>query len=123
DHPLDYARFEGTIPAGEYGGGTVLIWDRGTYDNITEKDDGRRPLAQALKEGHVLVRLHGEKLAGGYALQRIDREKGHWLLVKMDDDAADARRNPVSTQPKSVASGRTLNQIAKDSETGTKDAE
>lgn len=114
DHPLDYAEFEGTIPKDSYGGGTVLIWDRGTYDNITEKDDGLRPLAKALEQGHALVRLHGEKLTGGYALQRIDDEKGHWLLIKMDDEGADARRNPVSTQPKSVATGRTLKQIAQD---------
>ncbi len=114
DHPLDYAEFEGTIPKDSYGGGTVLIWDRGTYENITEKDDGLRPLAKALEQGHALVRLYGEKLAGGYALQRIDDEKGHWLLIKMDDEGADARRNPVSTQPESVATGRTLKQIAQD---------
>lgn len=114
DHPLDYAQFEGTIPEGEYGAGTVLIWDRGTYENITEKEDGTRPMAKALAAGHVLVRLDGEKLQGGYALQRIDDDKRQWLLVKMDDDAADARRNPVSTEPDSVASDRSLNDIAAD---------
>lgn len=114
DHPLDYAGFEGVIPEGEYGGGTVLIWDRGTYENITEKDGGVRPMARALAEGHVLVRLHGEKIGGGYALQRIDDDKDQWLLIKMDDDAADARRNPVSTQPDSVATGRGLDEIAQE---------
>ncbi|MXN66680.1 DNA ligase [Stappia sp. GBMRC 2046] len=112
DHPLEYAEFEGTIPKEEYGGGTVLIWDRGTYENITRKDGDRRPMDEALASGHALFRLKGEKLAGGYALQRIDDDKGHWLLVKMDDDEADARRNPVSTEPESVVSGRTLEEIA-----------
>ncbi|NRG18265.1 DNA ligase [Rhizobiales bacterium] len=112
DHPLEYAEFEGTIPEGEYGAGTVLIWDRGTYQNITWKDDNLKPMDKALGSGHALFRLKGEKLSGGYALQRIDDDEGHWLLVKMDDDEADARRNPVSTEPESVVSGRTLEEIA-----------
>ncbi|GGD27863.1 DNA polymerase ligase N-terminal domain-containing protein [Sinisalibacter lacisalsi] len=114
DHPLDYASFEGVIPKDEYGGGTVLIWDRGSYENITEKDDGLRPMPEALASGHVLVRLSGSKIRGGYALQRIDDDKDQWLLIKMDDDEADARRNPVSTEPESVASGRDLDEIEKD---------
>ncbi|MBA5777550.1 DNA ligase [Stappia sp. F7233] len=114
DHPLDYAEFEGIIPKEEYGGGTVLIWDRGPYENITWKNDDLMPMEEALAAGHVLVRLKGRKLAGGYALQRIDDEKGQWLLVKMDDEEADARRNPVSTEPKSVVSGRTLEDIAEE---------
>lgn len=113
DHPLDYAGFEGVIPEGEYGAGTVLVWDRGRFENITGKDDGLRPLAEALEAGHVLVRLHGEKIRGGYALQRIDAPEDQWLLVKMDDEDADARRNPVSTEPRSVLSGRTLSDVAK----------
>jgi DNA ligase D-like protein (predicted 3'-phosphoesterase) len=114
DHPLDYAAFEGVIPAGDYGGGTVLIWDRGTYENITVKEDGLRPMDEALAEGHALVRLDGEKISGGYALQRIDDDKDQWLLIKMDDEDADARRNPVSTEPDSVVSGRSIDGIAKD---------
>jgi DNA ligase D-like protein (predicted 3'-phosphoesterase) len=114
DHPLDYAGFEGVIPEDEYGGGTVLIWDRGGYDNITGKAEGLRPMADAVEDGHVLVRLHGEKLRGGYALQRIDKDKDQWLLVKMDDGDADARRNPVSTEPRSVETGRDLDEIAQD---------
>ncbi|MGF1612220.1 MAG: DNA polymerase ligase N-terminal domain-containing protein [Kiloniellales bacterium] len=115
DHPIDYADFEGVIPEGEYGGGTVLVWDRGTYENITEKDGEVTPTAQALRQGHVLVYLHGKKLTGGYALQRVGKGKDtRWLLVKMDDEEADARRNPVSSEPKSVLSGRTINQIARE---------
>ncbi|MCR9110031.1 MAG: DNA ligase [Rhodobacteraceae bacterium] len=116
DHPLDYAGFEGVIPEGEYGGGTVLIWDRGIYNNITKEEDGLRPMRDALDEGHVLVQLHGEKIRGGYALQRIDDDKDKWLLVKMDDDDADARRNPVSTEPLSVQSGRDLDDVKEDGE-------
>jgi len=118
DHPLDYADFEGVIPQGQYGSGTVLIWDRGTYRNITEKDQGLCPLQQALEEGHALVWLEGRKLTGGYALQRIDAGKGHWLLIKMNDEDADARRNPVSSEPDSVATGRSLKEIASDAANG-----
>lgn len=115
DHPLDYADFEGVIPEDQYGGGTVLMWDRGAYENITEKDDEVVPMSKALDQGHALFWLHGKKLTGGYALQRTDKGKdAQWLLVKMDDDEADARRNPVSTEPKSVRSGRTIEEIAED---------
>jgi len=112
DHPLEYADFEGVIPAGEYGAGPVLIWDRGSYRNRSEKDGQRRSMADALDDGHAIVELHGEKLQGGYALQRIgEGDEVRWLLVKTDDEHADARRNPVSTQTKSVVSGRTLDEI------------
>lgn len=113
DHPLDYAEFEGVIPAGEYGGGAVLIWDRGSYRNITEKDGRAQDLAAAIECGHVLVWLEGKKITGGYALQRMgDADDADWLLIKMDDEKADARRNPVSTEPRSVVSGRTIDEIA-----------
>jgi DNA ligase D-like protein (predicted 3'-phosphoesterase) len=112
DHPLEYASFEGVIPEDQYGGGTVLVWDHGYYENITEKDDETIPISEALKQGHALIRLFGEKLCGGYALQRTGKdEDARWLLVKMDDDQADARRNPVSTQPNSVLTGRTIEEI------------
>src|SRR6056297_3504718 len=70
DHPLEYADFEGVIPEGEYGAGTVMIWDRGAFRNITEKDGELQPLEQALDNGHLLVELDGEKISGGYALHR-----------------------------------------------------
>lgn len=112
DHPLDYADFEGVIPEGEYGGGTVLVWDRGPYDNLTEKDGEPVPMAEAIQKGHVAVRLHGEKLKGGWALHRTGSgSDANWLLIKMRDEAADARRRPTSTQPRSVKSGRTLAEI------------
>lgn len=114
DHPLDYGDFEGVIPESHYGAGAVMVWDRGTYDNITEKDEGTVPIEKALEHGHALVFLHGEKLTGGYALQRTSKGRDErWLLIKMDDEEADARRNPVSTEPKSVLSGRTIEEIAR----------
>jgi DNA ligase D-like protein (predicted 3'-phosphoesterase) len=114
DHPMAYADFEGVIPEGEYGAGTVLIWDAGAYENITKKDGEVLAVPDALANGHLLIRLHGEKISGGYALQRIgEGEEERWLLIKMDDEDADARRNPVSTQPRSVKSGRTIAEIAR----------
>ena len=115
DHPIAYADFEGVIPAGEYGAGTVLVWDRGHFDNITEKDGETMDLAKAIGQGHVLIWLHGKKLDGGYALQRTGSgDDARWLLIKMDDSGADARRNPVSSEPKSVLSGRTMQEIARE---------
>ncbi|MFP4149030.1 MAG: DNA polymerase ligase N-terminal domain-containing protein [Nitriliruptoraceae bacterium] len=115
DHPVDYADFEGTIPEQEYGGGTVLVWDIGPYRNLTTDDDGEeRPVGAAAEHGHLEVWLEGEKLQGGYALThaKLGGQEGNWLLVKMDDDAADARRNPTSTEPRSVLSDRTIDEVA-----------
>ena len=103
DHPLEYVDFEGTIPSGQYGAGSVIVWDAGEFENLTET-----PIDQALDAGHVKVHLHGEKLGGAFALTRT-RMSGsgeNWLLVKVNDESADRRRNPVSTQPESVLSGR-----------------
>jgi DNA ligase D-like protein (predicted 3'-phosphoesterase) len=107
DHPLAYADFEGVIPEGEYGAGTVIVWDAGSYRNL-----GEEPVEQALEAGHAAVWLQGKKLRGGYALTRIGGGKRErWLLVKMEDEEADRRRNPVSTQPESVLSGKTVEQM------------
>lgn len=111
DHRVDYIHFEGVIPEDEYGAGTVMVWDTGTYENRTTDADGDEvPVTEAVEAGHVVVWLHGERLSGGYALTRSGDAR--WLLVKMDDDEADARRNPVSTEVDSVLSGRTLDEIA-----------
>jgi DNA ligase D-like protein (predicted 3'-phosphoesterase) len=115
DHPLSYAKFEGVIPKGEYGAGTVMVWDTGTYRNVTKKDDKKIPITKALKRGHVVVRLEGKKIKGGYALSRIaNGKKPRWLLVKMKDDKADARRKPIKSETKSALTGRTMQQIKKE---------
>jgi DNA ligase D-like protein (predicted 3'-phosphoesterase) len=113
DHPLDYVDFEGVIPEGEYGAGPVIVWDTGTYRNLTEKNGREVPVEDAVRNGHVKVWLEGRKLTGGYALTRTAVGKQErWILVKMDDEGADARRKPVNTQPESVLSGRTVEQLA-----------
>jgi DNA ligase D-like protein (predicted 3'-phosphoesterase) len=121
DHPLEYAEFEGVIPEDEYGGGTVLVWDAGFYRNLKTDDEGKEvPVKKQVEAGHVTIWLQGEKLTGGYALTRTSDGSGEdderWILVKMDDEEADARRNPASTEPESVLSGRTLDEIAEEEE-------
>jgi DNA ligase D-like protein (predicted 3'-phosphoesterase) len=113
DHPLDYADFEGVIAEGNYGAGAVIVWDAGSYRNLTERDGEEVPVEDALAHGHLSVWLEGEKLRGGYSLQRMrGGSKPQWLLVKRRDEAADARRRPTSTQPESVLSGRRVEEVA-----------
>ncbi|MFP4461977.1 MAG: DNA polymerase ligase N-terminal domain-containing protein [Thermotogota bacterium] len=109
DHPVDYADFEGTIPEGQYGAGVVIVWDKGTYENTSEKNDEKLSMEEAVEKGHITVTLHGKKLKGEFALIRTQGgENPKWLLMKKKDAEADARRNPVSTEPKSVLSGKTI---------------
>jgi bifunctional non-homologous end joining protein LigD len=85
DHPIEYASFEGTIPEGQYGAGTVVVWDAGSYQNRTQKDGLKITMAQALHSGHAAFWLEGKKLKGGYA---ITRTKRGWILVKIKDEMA-----------------------------------
>jgi DNA ligase D-like protein (predicted 3'-phosphoesterase) len=86
DHPLEYAGFEGTIPEGEYGAGTVEVWDIGTFRNMKSKNGEEVPPEKAIEDGHITFWLEGEKLNGGYALTRTGQGKEvRWLLVKMND--------------------------------------
>jgi DNA ligase D-like protein (predicted 3'-phosphoesterase) len=115
DHDLDYIDYEGKI--GERrSGGTVQVWDRGTYRNTSH--DKTRPVdaGEALERGRLSFWLDGEKLRGGFSLIRTRDYGGQdsWLLTKKADEAADARRRPTSTQNESVISGRTLDEIAAD---------
>tara|TARA_Y100001963_G_scaffold13506_1_gene16862 strand:- start:285 stop:896 length:612 start_codon:yes stop_codon:yes gene_type:complete len=115
DHPLDYADFEGVIPEGHYGAGTVMVWDQGGYRNLLADKNPPKTMAEGWRDGLLEVWLEGDKLRGGYALKRFrDGDKPQWLLIKMDDEQADARRNPVSTENRSVKSGRTLAGIARE---------
>ncbi|MGW7101855.1 DNA polymerase ligase N-terminal domain-containing protein [Streptomyces sp. NPDC054838] len=117
DHPLAYREFEGVIAEGEYGAGSVIIWDEGTYRNLSARKDGREiPFAQALAAGHASFWLDGHKLHGGYALTRF-RTSGSggreaWLLVKRADGRASAKGPPDPRRARSTRSGRTLRQTA-----------
>ncbi|MGI5405046.1 DNA polymerase ligase N-terminal domain-containing protein [Streptomyces sp. CA-135486] len=115
DHPLEYADFEGVIAEGEYGAGTVILWDEGTYRSTSEDRRGTEiPFAEALERGHAPFRLHGQKLHGGYALTRIRRGTGReaWLLVKKDDSRGARRGAPDPVRARSVRTRRTLRQVA-----------
>lgn len=115
DHPLSYGDFEGVIPEGEYGAGPVIVWDAGTYRNLSEEGGTEIPVEEAVDRGHVKVWLEGTKLRGGWSLRRtaIGRSaRAKWLLVKLRDEQADARRRPVSSQPESVLTGRTIEDVA-----------
>lgn len=110
DHPLDYGDFEGTIPKGQYGGGTVMIWDRGYWlSNDPER---------GFKKGDLKFALEGDKLHGGWVLVRMknDRNGGkrtNWLLIKHRDDyAREGKKNDILAEDRSVASGRTMDEIA-----------
>jgi DNA ligase D-like protein (predicted 3'-phosphoesterase) len=111
DHPLDYADFEGVIGSGNYGSGAVIVWDAGTYRNLDEQ----RTMAQALEAGHAKVWLAGEKLHGGWTLQRTGGgAKPQWLLIKRRDENAAAGPEVTITRPESVRSGRTVEEVAAD---------
>jgi len=114
DHPLEYEEYEGVIPRGEYGGGTVIVWDRGTYEPLSHDRKGRPvDFAESLEHGHATFRLHGEKLRGEYALTRFRTGKDEsWLLVKGSADHARRQGTPDPRRARSVRSGRTLAQVA-----------
>jgi bifunctional non-homologous end joining protein LigD len=110
DHPLDYGDFEGNIPKGEYGGGSVMLWDRGTFDLI-----GPESGAEQIARGDLKFELHGEKLKGTWALVHMkNRGKGNeWLIIKKKDDAAAAGWN-IEDLALSIKTGRTQEEIASD---------
>jgi DNA ligase D-like protein (predicted 3'-phosphoesterase) len=108
DHALGYGDFEGVIGRG-YGEGAVIVWDRGSWRPLDESESP----AQARERGHIAFWIDGQKLQGGWTLQRTrGGDKPQWLLIKRRDEGADARRNPVSTQPESALSGRTIEDVA-----------
>ena len=111
DHPIEYSTFEGTIPEGEYGAGTVLIWDRGHWFPEGDPHEG-------LKDGHLTFRLEGEKLKGLWHLVRMrgrpNQKKENWLLIKGHDEWERSPKDPdiLEQLPRSVVSGRTIEEIA-----------
>lgn len=113
DHPLEYAFFEGNIPPGQYGAGTVMVWDCGTFRNLTEKKGRPLSLEEGLVHGHLTLWLEGKKLRGTFSLTRFKlTPQENWLLVKKAD--AEARSSPdlLEEQPDSALSGRSLEEIA-----------
>ena len=114
DHPLEYGDFEGTIPEGQYGGGTVMLWDRGTWEPIGDAHEG-------LRDGALKFVVHGEKLKGRWMLvRRGGRKSGlderHWFLFKERDEFARTGTHITETEPRSVATGRDLDEIATQSD-------
>jgi len=109
DHPLSYGSFEGTIPKGEYGGGTVMLWDRGTWEAVGDPHAG-------LKKGHLSMILHGDRLKGGWDLVRMhgDDKRENWLLIKKDDREARKGANGefLDDLSFSVKTGRSMDEIA-----------
>ncbi len=112
DHPLDYRDFEGNIPAGQYGAGSVIVWDKGTY-TLAEGDDP----ADEIANGKIKFVLHGKKLHGIFALVKIKPREGEsgepWLLIKDRDEYSDPKYDPAD-HPESVKSGKTLGDVARD---------
>ena len=121
DHPLLYASFEGVIPQGQYGAGTVMVWDIGFYRLLGRGRQAvehgtageQEAVARGLEEGHVSIWLEGHKLRGGYSLTRMrDGRREQWLLVKIRDGEARTGGDPVRTEPDSILTGRSLREVA-----------
>ena len=120
DHPIDYNTFEGTIPKGEYGGGTVMLWDRGTYssDTAASSDEEEDVLREQLRKGDLKITFHGERLHGSFALIRMkysrdgsSSSKPQWLLIKHRDEYS-TTDDVVAENMTSVDTGRTMDEIA-----------
>jgi bifunctional non-homologous end joining protein LigD len=114
DHPLEYGDFEGTIPKGQYGGGTVMLWDRGTWEPVGDAGQG-------LLDGALKFVLHGQKLHGKWMIVRRGGKRGdpgerHWFLFKERDEFANPEEKITEAQPLSVATGRDLEEIAQQSD-------
>ena len=117
DHPMDYNSFEGTIPQGQYGGGTVMIWDRGTYTAEKAAEFGGSDadaVRDGLQRGDLKIRFHGERLTGSFVLVRTRTERGkpQWLLIKHRDESAERGSDVVAEYDTSIVSGKTMDEIA-----------
>lgn len=118
DHPYDYKDFEGIIPKGNYGAGTVIVWDHGTYEPLEKADnkqDQEKHLLKDLKSGSLKFKLNGEKIKGEFALVKTkSMEENAWLLIKHKDEFSS--KNDITLKDKSVISDRTLEAVKKDPE-------
>jgi bifunctional non-homologous end joining protein LigD len=117
DHPIEYNRFEGTIPKGEYGGGTVMVWDRGTYTYGGDDDgDPEEALRRGFGKGDFKFVLDGKRLKGSWVLVRTrrgDPRRPQWLLIKHRDAAAEPDSEVTEEYQTSAATGRTMEEIAR----------
>lgn len=115
DHPIEYNSFEGTIPKGEYGGGTVMLWDRGTYEYGGTDPDPLEGLRRGYQKGDFKFVLKGKRLKGSWALVRMRRDqpgKPQWLLIKHRDEYAVPGSDVAAEYETSVTTGRTMDEIA-----------
>ena len=117
DHPFDYRTFEGIIPEGNYGAGTVMVWDEGTYESLgnegESKENQEKILLKQLKEGDLKFVLHGKKLNGAYALVKLKKNSDNsWLLIKKNDKYASTK--DITKKDKSILSERSLDEITTD---------
>jgi bifunctional non-homologous end joining protein LigD len=114
DHPLEYASFEGVIPEGEYGAGKVIVWDTGQYYNLKRYEDGSEvPMQKTYEYGRIEIWMEGEKLQGVFALvlTRLAGRQKQWMLIKMRDKLAHDKGNITEERPKSVKSGKRIEQL------------
>jgi bifunctional non-homologous end joining protein LigD len=114
DHPLDYQDFEGTIPGGEYGGGAVIVWDSGTYRNLTEDAGKVITMRRAIERGHFSVWLEGTKLRGGWSFTRTTKagdRQDVWIMVKRKDELADPQLDITKSAPQSTKSERRIEEL------------
>lgn len=111
DHPMEYADFEGVIPEGEYGGGTVMVWDTGTYETIPDKE-GEGPFSptDSFERGSMKIRIHGKKMKGDWAIFNMKGKK-EWLLVKKKDEHTGSKDSLTGDHPNSALTGRSLEEI------------
>jgi len=125
DHPYDYRNFEGIIPEGEYGGGTVIVWDQGTYEPIEEikgKKAQEKHLLKQLESGSLKIKLHGEKLEGEFALVKTHgMGENSWLMIKHNDEYAS--KKDITKKDESVLSGKTIAAVEKSSDAVWKDGQ
>jgi bifunctional non-homologous end joining protein LigD len=117
DHPREYNTFEGTIPKGEYGGGTVMLWDRGTYTYAGDDESlgAEEGLRRGYDKGDMKFELRGKRLRGSWVLVRMrgrEDDGRQWLLIKHRDDFADAGGDVVAENMTSISTGRTMEEIA-----------
>jgi DNA ligase D-like protein (predicted 3'-phosphoesterase) len=113
DHDLSFANFEGVIPEGHYGAGSIIVWDIGTFENRSIDNDQEISIEEAFENGKITIFLEGKKIKGIYSLIKVknkDRPKD-WLLIKHDDEYAKTNFNPVIELPNSVITNKSLEEI------------